>query len=95
MESVEVLFDQVEDAVKFADNLAQPYTDLQVLCVAFNLIFETGQFTRSCKKWEEKITGDKNWVNFKLHYTKAHKRMQKSKATVDNTCYGAANRALM
>ena len=54
-EAVEVLFDQIEDAVEFADNVAQLYTYIQVLCAAFNLIFDTGQFTRSCEKWEEKI----------------------------------------
>ena len=59
-ETVEFLFDQVKDAVYFADNVAQPYTYLQVLRITFKLIFETGQFTQSCKKWEEKITGDKN-----------------------------------
>ena len=85
IEAVEVLFDQVEDAVDLADNATQPYTDLQVLRAVFNLIFNTGQFTQSCKKWEEKITGDNNWVNFKLHFTKAHKRLRKSKFTADNT----------
>ena len=41
-EAVEVLFDQIEDAVEFTDNAAQPYTDLQVLCVAFKIMFDTG-----------------------------------------------------
>ena len=51
-EAVEVLFDQIKDVIELADNAAQPYTYLQVLRVAFNLIFDTGQFTRSCEKWE-------------------------------------------
>ena len=50
-EEVEVLFDQIEDAVRFTNNAAQPYTDLQVLRVAFNLMFDTRQFTRSCEKF--------------------------------------------
>ena len=58
-EAVKVLFNQVKDAVKFADNASQPYTDLQVFRIAFNLIFETGQFTQSCEKWEEKFTEEK------------------------------------
>ena len=59
MEAVKVLFNQVEDTVKISDNATQPYTDIQVLCIAFNLIFETGQFTQSCEKWEEKFTEEK------------------------------------
>ena len=46
-DAVEVLFDQIEDAVKFADNAAQPYTNLQVFRVVFNLMFDTRKFTRS------------------------------------------------
>ena len=41
MRSVEVLFDQIEDAVEIADNASQHYTDLTVLCVAFNPLFDT------------------------------------------------------
>ena len=41
-EVVEILFDQIDDAVEFADNASKSYTDLQVLLVAFNLIFDTG-----------------------------------------------------
>ena len=78
-ETVKVLFYQIEDVVKFADNAAQPYTVLQVLRVVFNLIFDTGQFIRSCEKWQEKNSGDKNWVNFKLHFTKAHTKNNKVK----------------
>ena len=94
-EAVEVIFDQVEYAVEFADNAAKPYTDLHVLCVAFNFIFDTGHFTQACEKWEEKVTRDKNWVNFKLHFTKAHKRMIKSKSTADKTGYGVVNNTIM
>ena len=94
-EAVKVLFDHIKDAAEFADNAAQPYTDLQVLHVAFNLMFNTGQFTRSCEKWEEKDSGNKNWGNFKLHFTKSHKRLRKSKSTADNAGYGAANNAIM
>ena len=58
-EAVEVLFGQIKDAVEFADSAAQPYIDLQVICIVFNLIFETGQFTRSCKKWKKKLPDTK------------------------------------
>ena len=34
-------------------------------------------------------------MNFKLHFTKAHKRMRKSRSIVDNADYGAANNAIM
>ena len=87
--------DQIKDAVNFADNAAQPCTDLQVLRVAFNLIFDNEQFTCSCEKWEAKKSGDKNAVNFKLHFIKSHNRLRKSKSTDDNAGYGAANNAII
>ena len=35
--AVEVLIDQIKDTVEFADSVAQPYIDLHILRVAFNL----------------------------------------------------------
>ena len=49
-EVVEVLFNQIEDMVVFVDNTAQPYIYLQVLRLAFNLMFDSGKFTHSCEK---------------------------------------------
>ena len=66
-----------------------------MLHVAFNFIFDTRQFARSCEKWKEKFTGDKNWVSLKIHLTKAHKRMRKSKPMTDNAGYETANNATM
>ena len=43
----------------------------------------------------KKKSGDKNWVNFKLDFTKSHKRLRRSKFTADNTGYEAANNAMM
>ena len=42
-----------------------------------------------------KKSGEKNCVNFKLHFTKFHKRLRISKTTADNAGYGAVNNAIM
>ena len=54
-DSIEVLLDQIENTVKLADNAAQSYIYLQVLPVHFNLMLDTGQFTRSCENGRKTI----------------------------------------
>ena len=68
-ESMELLCDQIEDAIEFADNAQQPYFPEQVLRIGYNLILKCGQFERECEKWAEKPTNEKTWANF----TKSHK----------------------
>ena len=90
-DTMEVLFDQIEDAIEFADNAEQPYSPEQVLRIAYNLIFKCGEFERECEKWTEKPTNDKTWANFKTHFTRAHKRMRDSKASAGSAGFGRAN----
>ena len=42
-----------------------------------------------------KFSWDKKLANFKFYFTKAHKRMRKSRSTADNAGYRAANNAIM
>ena len=90
-ENMELLYDQIEDAIEFADNAQQPYSPEQVLRIAYNLIFKCGEFERECEKWTEKDARDKTWANFKAHFTRAHKRMRDSKASAGSAGFGRAN----
>ena len=47
---IEELIDQVEGAVEYATAGNTPYTPLQVVGIAYQLIFQTGMFTDDCKQ---------------------------------------------
>lgn len=57
---IEVLFDQIEDGTEFAENTIDPYTATQILRIAYNLVYETGQFNLEYDKWTEKAPNEKN-----------------------------------
>ena len=90
-DTMEVLFDQIEDVIEFADNAKQPYSPEQVLRIAYNLIFKCEEFERECKKWTEKPTNGKTWANFKTYFTRAHKRMRDLRASAGSAGFGRAN----
>ena len=49
---IERLFEKFEDAIEYSDGGHNPYTPLQVVTNAFQLVFQTGMFVQDCKDWE-------------------------------------------
>jgi hypothetical protein len=63
--------------------------------VAYAKIFATGIFMSACRRWNEKGSADKTWVNFKVHFSAAHrqhKQMQGESAA--NSGHHAENAAI-
>ena len=46
---MEILIDQVENAIDYAAVGNNPYTLKQIINVAYNLIFETGVYDNDCR----------------------------------------------
>ena len=46
---IESLFEQIKDVVEYADSCHNPYTPLQVVTNAFQIVFQTGMFVQDCK----------------------------------------------
>ena len=89
---IEVLFDQIEDAIDFAAAGNTPFTNEQIVNSAYNLVFDTGMFTDECKEWRKKEATNKTWAEFKRKFTEAHQDLQESQATARSTGYaGYAN----
>ena len=75
---IEVFFDQIEDAVDFADAAKCPYTPEQVTTTAFQLFNKTGMYQDDCKLWKRKAATDKTWENFKKAFTEAHQELRET-----------------
>ena len=91
---IETLYDQIEQAVDFADAGKAPYTNAQVLARAYNIVLQTGMFTDACKEWRAKRLVDKTWENFKLHFALAHRDLRQQQTTAQQTGFHAANQVL-
>jgi hypothetical protein len=69
---IEVMYQQIEDAIEFAAAGQTPYSPEQVLSIAYQLVFRTGIFADDCKIWKRKATAYKTWPQFKLDFAMAY-----------------------
>jgi hypothetical protein len=76
---VETLFKQIQDCVDFVEAGGVATGAAQKLSSAYSKIIKSGKFNSACRRWNEKLEGDKTWNNFKIHFAAAyrqHRQMQ-------------------
>ena len=66
----EAFVQQIEDGQE-AVALQNPYTDIQIVTIAKNLIESTGFYTMDFHEWNRTDKAQKTWVNFKLNFLRA------------------------
>ena len=59
--AIETYFDQIEDAVEFAEAGASPFTMVQITTKAFIQMFATGLFKDKCKAWNRLPPVSRDW----------------------------------
>ena len=69
---IENLFDQIENAKDLAQAAGAPYADAQLLNTAYNLVFQTNVFNKTCHDWRRLNAKQKTWPRFKTMFTEAH-----------------------
>jgi hypothetical protein len=76
---VETLFKQIQDCANFSEAGGVLIGHPQQINVGYGTIFATGHCMSACRRWNEKLTADKTWTQFKSHLAAArhqHKQMQ-------------------
>ena len=63
----EAFVQQIEDRQEVVA-LQNPYTEIQIVTIAKNLIESTGFYTMDCREWNRMYKDQKTWVNFKEHF---------------------------
>ena len=87
---IETLYEQIEDAQELAAAGGAPYSPVQVVNVAFNLVFHTGHFKGACEKWRERAVDTQTWDEFKIFFAKAHQSWLANKTTMKSAKIHAA-----
>jgi hypothetical protein len=90
---IEDLFKQMQDRWAYAQAGQQPYGKQQIINIAYALVFNTGMNSDACKEWEKQGILDKNWENFKAHFTTEHRLYRTQTQTAQATGYQTANHA--
>ena len=65
---ITTLFKQIEDGVEYAEAGNDPFTDTQVVNMAYVLLFNTGAYKDDCKDWTRRATAAKTWTHFKAFF---------------------------
>ena len=63
--AIETYFNQIEDAVKFVEAGASPFTMVQITTKAFIQMFTTGISKDECKEWNLLPPVARAWTSFK------------------------------
>ena len=85
--AIETYFDQIEDAVKFAEAGASPFTMVQITTKAFIQMFSTGLFKDECKAWNRLPPVSRDWATFKLIFTAAARELREMQAMTGTAGY--------
>jgi hypothetical protein len=91
---IEVLFDQIEEALDLAAAANAAYTPQQIVAYAYNLVFQTGVFADACRDWRRRPLIEKTWANFKRDFAVAHQELRESQLTSQGAGYHSANSVL-
>jgi hypothetical protein len=91
---IEIFFDQVEDAVDFADAGESPCTPVQVTNIAYQLVFQAGLFPDECKLWKRRSVANKTSDTFKTECALADQELSESQLTTGSTSFHSANAAI-
>jgi hypothetical protein len=91
-EPLVVVYEEVEELEKLAEAAGNPYTPIQVVNFGLQIIKNTKDFEDGIKAWNALPLGQKNWMNFKLHFEKEHRALKEIRgATMQSTAFHQVN----
>ena len=90
---IEVLFDQVEDGMEYADAGMHPFTPQQIVMTGQQLLQETGMFADDLKIWKRLPLLDRTWVRLKADFSIAHQELRENATLGQSTFRQEANNA--
>ena len=71
------IFDKIGDLQYLATATYNPYTQVQLINIAIQILKDSGAFTEGLKLWYQKSTAEHTWKNFKMHFQDELKKLKK------------------
>eukprot|EP00957_Ditylum_brightwellii_P116371 8876236-Ditylum_brightwellii.AAC.1 len=82
---MEDFFEQFNVAQDLCTAGHNPYSDVQLINIGFDLVFHTAVHNDTCKEWLCRPPADKTWANFRTHFTEAHRYLHELQANAPDT----------
>ena len=90
-EPLKILYTRLNECVDYSTATGEPITEGQVVCIAYGLVAETGQFQEYCRTWRSKSEQEKTWTSFQAHFIKAQADLREWQQTSQQGGYHTAN----
>ena len=88
---VDNIFNKIENLLEYGELAHCPFSQLQTIAIAYNLINKTGKFRESVQAWNRLTLIQQNWIAFKQHFRDAHLELQETgELTLEEAGYGQA-----
>ena len=75
---IDVIFNSIVALAELAEAAAVPYTQQQQLTIAYNILNRSGRFVSDIKEWKRRPAVERTWINFKLHFRRAHNELRET-----------------
>jgi len=86
---IENLYKQIEKGQYYTSCSNIPFSDLQLVNIAYNIISETGVMKKACKDWVKYPVLERTWHNFKQHFSEAYAEYEELDQESDINQYAA------
>ena len=84
------IFNEIEDLVELAEAARLPKTNAQIVNMGLHIIRKTQDFEQALTAWFARPVADQTWLNFKEHFTSAHRALKQIRGpTMRNTTFQA------
>ena len=94
-EPVDTIFDRLQRLQEFASAASSPYSQAQIINIAYVILLRTRRFGHSITEWNRLITANANhrsWANFKNHFRVAQRELrERADLTAVDTNFNSAN----
>eukprot|EP00957_Ditylum_brightwellii_P094207 7172664-Ditylum_brightwellii.AAC.1 len=84
---IEKYIARIEKCMDIASNGGAPYSQEQILTLAFDAMYRTGLYNKKCITYEDMAQADKTWLNWEKKFTKVVRdkhRLQRAAGTSYN-----------
>jgi hypothetical protein len=91
-DSFETIIMQIDECIEFAEGAGRPYSDEQILDIAYTIVQNTGLYAQDLREWDRKERWQKDWSpEFKDFMLKREDEVLKQQISAKQAGYKQAN----
>ena len=90
-EPISIIFEAVDDLREIAELANKPYTDQQMVDLAYIVVSKLPIFRSDIRRWLRRDPADQTWQDFQDVFSVAHQELRETESTIDDIGFQSAN----